>query len=217
MTDWSDYPAKIVRDTKAKLSSAERSVEVGVAKAVGHAALDARGIRNVAAHETMRAAAMIAPRATMAAGVVTLKNSTGKQLEDAAFQSAGRAVDALRPTVQPFMDKVGAIERGAGKALKTGAETVFGAVNKAEGAMKRGVSGAASMFNSLRSKPAPASAAPAKAPAARKTDEVPMSSKGPAPGKQANAGSGEVKPYERYDPRAGRKVQVGGYNRTRNA
>lgn len=212
MTDFSDYPAKLinkVRSVPGKVEAAVHNAKVGAARQIGYAGLESSNMSNPLTRGAVNAAAEMNPGGTAAAGLVALMKSKPAGFKKAAEGTFDRAKAAIAPHVTPTFNAIDKAEKAVGDRLE---KTV--GIRGPGDLMQKGARAAASIFSSLKSKPA---AAPAKPPATKPKSEpaakeVPMVSKGAA-GKQA--GNGDVKEYERYDPRAGRMVKVGGYTRNR--
>lgn len=218
MTDFSDYPASIVRKVRSvpgKVSAAVQNAKVGVARQVGYAGLEAQGLSNVATRGMVNAAAEMNPVGTAKAGAAALLKSKPEGFNRAAAATFERGRAALAPIVTPVF---GAIDR-AEKAVGDKIEKVVGHGIRGPGdVLQKGARGASSMFKSLTTKPDapkprfadPKNNDPGVKPGSAPAGNVPMVRAG-ATGKQAS--NGEVAPYKRYDPRAGRMVDVGGYTR----
>lgn len=124
-------PGKII----ARADRARQDVETGVAKAVGHFALDVRGVNNLVTRTAVDAAASVAPRDTTKASLGVILNAPSRQLGAALDRAAGRAIDRVDKAIRPTIDRIDRAERKVGDVLQRSIGTRNPIVDIATGAV----------------------------------------------------------------------------------
>ena len=199
LKDRAQIAASAVKSVPSRIAEAERQLEVGVAKQVGYAALDAKGASNAVTRAGVDAAASVAPRATAAVGLNEIGKAKPKQFNEAMLGAAGRARNALEPHVQPFFSAIDRAEAKVGDKLQaaTGVRNPIAAAIKGT---EKAVSKVGDMAKSLRTPRADRPPAVQNAPLAKQDAPV-ASAKGDGTTKQAADKGGDSSTYTTTDGR----------------